>query len=247
MGEEGFLELIEQAGGMTRQEAREAARATLRTLAERITPGEAEDVAVFLPGELREHLASGPDIPELFSVDELVRRVAKRESTDGGTATRHVHAVFAALGRVASLDALSDLGAQLSKDFDPLLDVAWAAHGVAPEPARPPGPAASAARASAPDEGDEGGAYRRSGAYEGVDRAFQRMLEVDARLLYGFVVPVLAICGLVVLLAFDPSGWLLGLAVVLLVLATLIVVLGIVRMLDEDDAADPGARRARSG
>jgi hypothetical protein len=40
MGEEGFLELVDLAGGMTQHEAREAARATLRTLAERITPGE---------------------------------------------------------------------------------------------------------------------------------------------------------------------------------------------------------------
>jgi hypothetical protein len=34
-----------------------------------------------------------------------------------------------------------------------------------------------------------------------VDRAFQRLFEVDARLQYGFVVPVLAVSGLVVLLA----------------------------------------------
>jgi hypothetical protein len=76
-----------------------------------------------------------------------------------------------------------------------------------------------------------------SGAYRAVDRAFQRVFEVDARLLYGIVVPVLAITGFVVLLAFDPSNWLLALAVVLLLLASLMVVLGIVRMLSDDDAA----------
>ncbi|MGZ6623686.1 MAG: hypothetical protein ACXVHD_29230 [Solirubrobacteraceae bacterium] len=76
-----------------------------------------------------------------------------------------------------------------------------------------------------------------SGAYRAVDRAFQRVLEVDARVLYGIVVPVLAITGFVVLLAFDPSNWLLALAVLLLLLASLIVVLGIVRMLSDDDAA----------
>jgi uncharacterized protein (DUF2267 family) len=132
MGEESFLELIERAGGMTEQEAREAAGATLRTLAERITPGEAMDVAVFLPAEFREVLTSGPRTPEPFGPDEFVRRVAKRESTDGGTATRHVRAVFAALGKVASRDALSNLREQLSKDFDPLLEVAWTADGWGP-------------------------------------------------------------------------------------------------------------------
>jgi hypothetical protein len=73
--------------------------------------------------------------------------------------------------------------------------------------------------------------------YRAVDRAFQRLFQVDARRLYGFVVPVLAVSGLVVLLALDPSNWLLALAVLLLLAASLIVVLGIVRMLSEDDAA----------
>jgi hypothetical protein len=76
------------------------------------------------------------------------------------------------------------------------------------------------------------------GAYQAVDRAFRRLFEVDARLLYGFVVPVLAVSGLVALLAFDPTNWLLALVVVLLLLASLIVVLGILRMLSDDgDAA----------
>ena len=75
------------------------------------------------------------------------------------------------------------------------------------------------------------------GPYQAVDEAFQRLFEVDARLLYGFVVPIIAVSGLVVLLAFDPSNWLLALAVVLLLLASLIVVLGIARMLSDDDAA----------
>lgn len=53
----------------------------------------------------------------------------------------------------------------------------------------------------------------------------------------GFVVPVLAVSGLVVLLAFDPSNWLLVLVVVLLLLASLIVVLRILWMLSDDGDA----------
>jgi hypothetical protein len=74
------------------------------------------------------------------------------------------------------------------------------------------------------------------GAYRALDQACERLFGVDARLLYGFLVPVLTISGVVVLLAFDPRNWLLALAVVLLLLASLIVVLGIVRMVSEDDA-----------
>ncbi len=43
-----FLEIIEQAAGTTWEEAERAARATLQTLAERMTLGEAEDIAAFL-------------------------------------------------------------------------------------------------------------------------------------------------------------------------------------------------------
>jgi uncharacterized protein (DUF2267 family) len=98
--EEAFLELVERAAGITRQEARDAVRATLLTLAQRITRGEAENVAVFVPGEFWELLASGPETAERFSVDEFVRRVARHEGVDGSTAVRHVRSVFTALVRV---------------------------------------------------------------------------------------------------------------------------------------------------
>ena len=125
MGKATFLELVEQAAAISPEEAQEAVRATLCTLAERITRGEAQDIAPFFPGEFRELLTSGPEPAEPFGVAEFVRRVAKRERVDGSTAMRHVRAVFTALARVASLDALSSLQAQLSKDFDPLLEVAF--------------------------------------------------------------------------------------------------------------------------
>ena len=124
MAESQFLQLVAQAAGVASGEARQAARATLCTLAERITRGEAEDIAAFLPGEFRDLLAGGPGPAEPFGVSEFVRRVAEREEVDGKTALRHVRAVFIALGRLASLDALSSLEEQLSNDFGPLLELA---------------------------------------------------------------------------------------------------------------------------
>ena len=276
VGEETFLDAVEQAAGITRQEAGEAVRATLRTLAERITRGEAEDVAPFVPGEFREILASGAETAEPFGAAEFVRRVARREGIDGRTAVQHVRAVFTALGKAASPDALNNLAAQLSKDFDPLLEAAWRAGGSETPQVRTgffrgeesDGEARdrllvgcvseNTAQRAAP-VGIEGtpchGLGKRGlqgdvattrptttasrqlfAAYQAVDQAFQRLFEVDARLLYGIVVPVLAISGLVVILAFDPSNWLLALVVVLLLLASLIVVAGIVRMLSDNDA-----------
>jgi len=127
MAESQFLELVEHAAGIPREEAREAVRATLCTLAERITHGEAQDIAVFVPGEFRDLLASASNRAEPFGVAEFVHRVADREGVDGVTAERHVRAVFIALRRVASLDAISNLEDQLS-DFRPLLELARRRH-----------------------------------------------------------------------------------------------------------------------
>jgi uncharacterized protein (DUF2267 family) len=119
-----FLELVEHAADITPEAAREAVRATLSTLAKRITHGQAEDLSAFIPVEFRDCLTAGPHPAEPFGVAEFVRRVAAREGVDGRTAMRHVRAIFVALGRVASPDALSSLEEQLSNDFGPLLELA---------------------------------------------------------------------------------------------------------------------------
>jgi hypothetical protein len=70
------------------------------------------------------------------------------------------------------------------------------------------------------------------------DASVERSLGVDARLLYGMVVPILMICGLIILLALDPQTWLV-IAVLLLEVAALgIVITGFVGMLNEDDEDD---------
>jgi uncharacterized protein (DUF2267 family) len=58
MREATFLQLVEQAADITREDAEQAAHAVLRTLSERLTLGEATDIAAFLPRELRADLTS---------------------------------------------------------------------------------------------------------------------------------------------------------------------------------------------
>lgn len=119
-----FLELVEETGGLTREEAERAVQATLRTLGERITRGEADDVAAFLPRELRKVLVSVPEPAEAFGLGEFLRRVAEREGVDRQTAQRHAEAVFVALGHAVAPGELRDMVAQLPKDFEPLLKAA---------------------------------------------------------------------------------------------------------------------------
>ena len=116
---EQFITLVEQKAKLSRGEAEAAVRATLQTLAERISAGQARDLAEQLPPELAPWLATIGGA-EPFDVDEFLRRVAERENSDISRAERDARAVFAALGRsVRRPDALAS---ELPRDFGPLLD-----------------------------------------------------------------------------------------------------------------------------
>jgi uncharacterized protein (DUF2267 family) len=120
MDYERFITTVAQAAGIGWERAEQATRAVLSTLAERIAAGEARDLAEELPPELAGWLATDTNA-EPFDVDEFLRRVAEREGVDVETADEHARAVFVALGRAVSPQELSDLAAELSKDYAPLL------------------------------------------------------------------------------------------------------------------------------
>jgi uncharacterized protein (DUF2267 family) len=123
-GYERFLDLVQQRAHRSREDAELAARATLRTLAERISPGQARDLAEQLPPELAPWIATTGDA-EAFDVDEFLRRVAEREGSDVARAERDARAVFAALGRcVGRRKEIDDLASELPRSFGPLLDEA---------------------------------------------------------------------------------------------------------------------------
>src|SRR5918999_3609594 len=117
---ERFLSIVEQGTGLGRDAARHATRVTLETLAERISRGEARDLAEQLPSELAPWIATQQDA-EAFGVDEFIRRVAAREQVGLDTAERHARAVLAALGQAVSANELADLLSELPREFAPLL------------------------------------------------------------------------------------------------------------------------------
>jgi uncharacterized protein (DUF2267 family) len=115
-----FLEIVQQAAGIGREDADHATRATVAVLSTRIARGEARALAAELPPEVAASMEPGP-YAERFDVDEFLRRIARREGIDLPTAERRATAVFAALGRAVSAKELDDMAAQLPKDFAPLL------------------------------------------------------------------------------------------------------------------------------
>ncbi|HWE09509.1 MAG TPA: DUF2267 domain-containing protein [Solirubrobacteraceae bacterium] len=128
-----FSDIVREAAGIPLEQAEQAASATLKTLAERISGGEADDIAAFIPRELRGVLTSVPEPAEPFGLDEFVRRVAEREGVDEATARRHAEAVFVALGQAVAPGELRDMAAQLPREYEPLLEAAQVGRRAAPE------------------------------------------------------------------------------------------------------------------
>jgi uncharacterized protein (DUF2267 family) len=119
-----LLTLVERLTGLDRPEAERAIETTLRTLAERVTGGEAGDIAAFLPREMRGWMVPTREPAEPFDRQEFVWRVADREGVDPQTAEEHVRAVFQMLGFAVAPGELRDMASQLPKDFEDLLEAA---------------------------------------------------------------------------------------------------------------------------
>ena len=117
---EEFRQRVEEQLGGNRSggEAHQAIIATLETLSERITGGESRDLAEQLPGELQGPLQQAAEAAEDFSIEEIFRRVAKREGVDVDTARKDVPAVMTVLGEALTQGELDDVVAQLPPEFN---------------------------------------------------------------------------------------------------------------------------------
>jgi len=121
-----LVRTVAEEGGLSFEDAERALRAALETLGERLSGGEARDIAERLPEQLRPLITDG-DRPEPFGVDEFLHRLARREGVPADLGARHAVAVFAALGRAVGLDEVGDMEAELPRDFRALLVAAEAA------------------------------------------------------------------------------------------------------------------------
>ena len=118
-----FVTKVARGADVPREQAEALTVATLRTLAERISRGEAEDLAAQLPKELKGYLARPGEEAEPFGLDEFVRRVAERAGTDPDQAFAHAGAVFATLREAVTSGELDDIAAQLPEELRGLIGV----------------------------------------------------------------------------------------------------------------------------
>lgn len=119
-----FVESTADRLGAGRDTAWHAIDAVLEMLARRISHGEVDDLAVSLPaavaGPLEYGIIASGDNARPIPVEEFVRGIVEREGVTPREAIEHTRAVFATLREFVGDKELSDVFAQLPKDYDVL-------------------------------------------------------------------------------------------------------------------------------
>ncbi|MFF7203816.1 MULTISPECIES: DUF2267 domain-containing protein [unclassified Streptomyces] len=124
MEERAFIQAVSERTGLSRQESADLTRATLETLAHRLSSGETRNLMPELPEGLAESVRRGatPHI-EVFDYAETVRRVAERNVLRTDEADSGVRAVLGTLREAISEKEFGHLMSQLGSDFSqPIAD-----------------------------------------------------------------------------------------------------------------------------
>ncbi|WBC16106.1 DUF2267 domain-containing protein [Micromonospora sp. WMMA1998] len=121
MAEPEFYARVSARAGVSEASARALTEATLRTLAERISGGEAADLSEHVAHELRPLLARARvEDPQAFGYDEFLRRIAERAGATPADAERGARAVLQALHRVVGPAEFNRAMAQLPREIGEL-------------------------------------------------------------------------------------------------------------------------------
>jgi uncharacterized protein (DUF2267 family) len=97
-------------------------RATLEVLAQRISGGQARDLAAHLPPELADALQPEHEKAEAFDLEVFIQRVADRALVDFDTARAGVRAVFETLREAVPGDEFRDVVSELPREYTALLE-----------------------------------------------------------------------------------------------------------------------------
>lgn len=126
LGGESFAEAVQSRSDLdSRREALRATEATLETLGQRLSKGEAEDVAEYLPDEAADWLV--PETPPRardIDFDEFVQTVANQENVSDDRALEHIEAVTDVLAETVGEEEFERMEAQLPETYDPLFEPA---------------------------------------------------------------------------------------------------------------------------
>lgn len=128
---EDFVNAVATRAKVSTDQAATLTEVTLQTLAERISAGQAEDLAYQLPDRLAGHLSRplGGEMATSFGLDEFVRRVGDRPGVDRALAGAGVRAVLSTLREAVTRDEFENAVAQLPQEFSQVIEPVGAGGG----------------------------------------------------------------------------------------------------------------------
>ncbi|MFJ8944191.1 DUF2267 domain-containing protein [Streptomyces sp. NPDC102395] len=116
-----FLAKAADRAGVSPDVAETLTRATFEVLADRISGGEAQDLAEPLPEPLKSWLRTDEEIAKGHGAHSFVRRVADRAEVPRELAEAGIRAVLATLREAVGDQEFRDATAQLPGEYDILL------------------------------------------------------------------------------------------------------------------------------
>ncbi|WP_445279928.1 DUF2267 domain-containing protein [Streptomyces sp. DSM 118148] len=118
---DAFLAKAAERAGVSLDVAETLTRATFEVLADRISGGEAQDLAEPLPEPLESWLRTDEEIAKGYGAQSFVRRVADRAEVPRELAEAGIRAVLATLREAVGDQEFRDATAQLPREYDILL------------------------------------------------------------------------------------------------------------------------------
>ncbi|MER5338151.1 DUF2267 domain-containing protein [Micromonospora sp. NPDC002717] len=128
MNYDTFVDQVARRTHMSSEQAVALTRATLETLADRLTGGEVLDLAAQLPKPLQVVMKPRPrtESADRFGAAEFVARVAVRAGIDESAARDAARAVFITLREAITGGEFDDVATQLPRDYRILVEPAMA-------------------------------------------------------------------------------------------------------------------------
>lgn len=112
-----YIQFVKERAGIKSDDAaKKAIESALEALGQRITIGQAEDMAAALPPELRQYLRQTP-AAEPFTLTEFLSRVSEKEGVTITTAGDHTRAVLSVLAEWVPRAEMRDTLEQIPNDM----------------------------------------------------------------------------------------------------------------------------------
>jgi uncharacterized protein (DUF2267 family) len=112
-----FTRTAAQRAGLPEDTTERIEQATLRALADRISGGEAQDLASQLPDRLKDALRPAHEEAESFDVDEFLRRIAEQSDVGREEARRGASAVLTTVRDAVTHGEFEDVISQLPMEY----------------------------------------------------------------------------------------------------------------------------------